>query len=368
MGTKKIAVFFLIFYLIFMPAFAAFEGGGGQIVSAADSAASSVIHRGDNIKAIYLSQSYLRDKEKIQYLLDIIEKTGINAIVIDLKDNKLVNDQNLKNIISEFKKRGSYTIGRLVVFQDSSFARANPDCAIKKRDGSFWHSGRAAWKRYWLDPACPKVVEYTIYVAKVGINMGFDEINFDYIRFPSDGNMKDMVYPYWDKKISKYEVMENFFKKLHNELKLYNPKTNLSVDIFGEAFFNKSKNGIPGEPGIGQRLDILAKYFDVICPMAYPSHYRPGTFGLSDPNFFPYETYYRTLKPGLAYLDKINSGVKVRPWIQDFSISNIYGGKKLIYGQQEVCAQIKASADLGINGFMLWNARSNHTIAPCYGY
>lgn len=354
---KYLILLFLALSLISSPAVSsALEESTDKIQPVAN------FSRGDGIKAVYLSQSFLNSKAKIDYLLKIAETTEINAVVIDFKDNRLVSDQNLRNIIAEFKKRGCYVIGRLVAFQDSSYARAHPECAIKKHSGEFWYSGKKSWKRYWLDPAHPKVLEYTIYAAKTGIDMGFDEINFDYIRFPSDGNMKDIVYPYWDGKISKYQVMAKFFQSLRDELKIYNPNIKLSVDIFGEAFFcdANSKDG-PREPGIGQKLSDLAKYFDIICPMAYPSHYQRGTFGLSDPNLFPYETYYRTLKPGIGYLDRIKSSAKVRPWIQDFSIRNIYGGQKVIYGPKEVRAQIQAGIDLKIDGFMLWNVNNRYT-------
>ena len=130
----------------------------------------------------------------------------------------------------------------------------------------------------------------------------------------------------------------------------------LSIDIFGEVFAYGS------EPGIGQKLSDIAEFFDVISPMAYPSHYQCGEFGLKDPNTNPYMVYKRTLEPGLRYLRSIGFKGKVRPWIQDFSIANIYGcGPVVYYGPQEVKAQIKASEELGSAGFMLWNAANNYT-------
>lgn len=347
MIAKHLILTFIAISLILTPLF----GAAAPLTDNLTSYAS----RGDGIKTVYLSSDYLYSQEKINYLLKIVEETEINAVVIDFKDNRLINDQRIKDIIAAFKAKGAYVIGRLVTFQDTSFAKANPDCAIKTKSGEFWRSGRKVWKRYWLDPASPKVLDYTIKVAKIGIDMGFDEINFDYIRFPSDGNMKDMVYPYWDGHTSKYAVMANFFKTLNNELKLYSPKTKLSIDIFGEVFLNGA------ESGVGQSLEGMSKYFDIICPMAYPSHYKPGIFGKGDPNLDPYDTYHRTLRRGKMFLDNLNSDAKIRPWIQDFSIRNIYGGQKVIYGPKEVRDQIRASSDLGIDGFMLWNANNRYT-------
>ncbi len=350
MVLKYAVIWFLLLSFVVSPAISfALEKDLGKIHPVAN------FSRGEGMKAVYLSSSFLNSKSKIDYLLKIAETTEINAVVIDFNDNKLINDQNIKNVISEFKKRGCYVIGRLVTFQNSSYARAHPECAIKKHDGSFWYSGRASWKRYWLDPAHPKVAEYTIYVAKVGIDMGFDEINFDYIRFPSDGNMRDIAYPYWDGKTSKYQVMEKFFQSLHDELKNYSPKIKLSIDVFGEVFLNGA------ESGVGQSLEGMSKYFDIICPMVYPSHYKPGIFGKGDPNLDPYDTYHRTLRRGKMFLDNLNSDAKIRPWIQDFSIRNIYGGQKVIYGSKEVRAQIQASKDLGVDGFMLWNVNNRYT-------
>ncbi len=313
-------------------------------------------HQPDNIRAIYLGSEGIFNEKKIAELERIFITTKANGIVIDFKDSNSLSQEYTTNLVKRFKKHNAYTIARIVAFQDSSFARKHPEIAIKTSSGEFWYSGRKVWKRYWLDPASELVQEYNIEVAKRAIDAGFDEIQFDYIRFPTDGNMRDICYPVFNpSKDSKAMVMAGFFKKMKRELKSYSPNTLIGIDVFGEVFLYGK------ETGIGQTLSDIAEYFDVICPMAYPSHYMCGEFGVHDPTSHPYKVYYATLKNGLRFLD--GKKVIIRPWIQNFSIASIYGcGPTVYYGYENVHAQIQASRDLGINGFMLWNASNNFTI------
>ncbi len=316
-----------------------------------------------SVKSVYLSVDNLYNHEKINYIFSLFDGTELNAIVIDFKVDKPQINQYVKDLVARFHQKGIYVIGRLVMFQDSYLARARPHLAIRNKNGDMCFSGRKTWQRYWVDMASDEVLNYNIEIAKRGIDMGFDEINFDYIRFPSDlsnCNLKNNIsYPVW-KGYDKYQTMRRVFAVINRELKDYSIKNNtraiLSIDIFGEVFAYGS------EPGIGQKLSDIAEFFDVISPMAYPSHYKCQEFGLPDPNANPYVVYNRTLKPGLKYLRSIGFMGEVRPWIQDFKIANIYGcGPVVYYGPREVKAQIKASEDLGINGFMLWNAANNYT-------
>ena len=276
-----------------------------------------------------------------------------------------MNDKT-RDVIRRFKNSGTYAIGRQVVFQDSYFARKRPDLALRiASGGDFWYSGRRDWKRYWVDMASPVVWDYNIKVAKDGLDMGFDEINFDYIRFPSDGPIERTAngwkeiparYPVWDGKTPKPDILDVFFGRLRRELKAHKAGAVLSIDMYGAAF----RNGL--EPGVGQKLTSIARHFDVVAPMAYPSHYQCGEFKVRDPNLYPALVYSETLKGGMQILSAAGSSAVVRPWIQDFSIPNIYGcGGSVQYGPKEVRAEIDASRALGINGFMLWNGSSNFT-------
>jgi hypothetical protein len=313
---------------------------------------------GDDIRAVYLTSGYLLNNAKIEYLLKIINETEINAVVIDIKDSHVyLGPKHVANI-KRFKDAGAYVITRIVAIQDSTLATNNPALAIRNKAGEFWHSGRIIWKRFWVDPTSIEVVDYNFEIARRAIDAGADEINFDYIRFPSDGNMADIVYPKWDGKTSKYLAMSDFFGNLTRKIRAYKPEIVLSVDVFGYVYANGQ------ELTIGQRIVDISRYFDVICPMAYPSHFRCGEFGLKDPNLEPFIVYNAILKNGLRELAEIGSKAITRPWIQDFSITNIYrcGYPAVKYDAEKVGAQIKASRHNGINGFMLWNAKSRFTI------
>lgn len=299
-------------------------------------AISEPAFRPDEIRAVYLGTNNIFNEERIIVLEKILATTRANGIVIDFKDSNVLPTDYLASLVKRFKKHNVYVIARIVAFQDSYFARQHPEIAIKTSGGFFWYSGRKDWKRYWLDPASILAQEYNIEIAKRAIDLCFDEIQFDYIRFPTDGNLKDIRFPVFNPaKQSKTGVMKEFFKKMHETLKTYSLKTLVGIDIFGEVFVYGQ------EAGIGQNLEDIAGYFDVISPMAYPSHYMCGEFGIKDPTTNPYKVYYDTLKNGKARLG--NRQIIIRPWIQDFTIDSIYGcGPIVFYGRDKVMDQIRA--------------------------
>lgn len=306
------------------------------------------------VRALYLSIDNLSSKKKIDSVEHIIGTTDANAVVVDFKVDAIAPEKIIRGLVERFKKSNAYLIARITVMQDSRLARRNPHVALHRLDGSLWWSGRKEWGRYWVDPASPEVLAYAIDVAKRAIDMGFDEINFDYIRFPTDGDLRSIVYPIYNPlTATKSAVMNHFFSELTGELKKYNPHIKLSIDLFGEvAAFGHEKE-------IGQELSGAATYFDVIAPMAYPSHYRCGEFGLKDPTAYPYLVYKKTLASAKQFLAKEHPKTTLRPWIQAFSITSIYGcGPHIPYGPDKVREQIQAGIDLDIPSFMLWNAGS----------
>lgn len=305
------------------------------------------------IRAPYLSIDNLHSSRKIAELENLLRTTSANGIVIDFKDSNVPNLPYMKKLVERFHNAGAYTIARIVTFQDSYYAKKHPELAIKTSTGSFWFSGARKWRRYWVDPSSPEVQDYTIATAKKAIDCGFDEIQFDYIRFPTDGNMKDIHYPLFNPaKQTKSEVMKKFFQRMRSELKAYAASIPIGIDLFGEVFVYGR------ERGIGQDLADVAEYFDVLSPMAYPSHYRCGEFKVKDPNAHPYLVYSVTLKNGLKFLK--GKEIIIRPWIQAFTLRNIYNcGLSVEYGPENIKQQIKASKDLGIQGYMLWNVGNN---------
>ncbi len=313
--------------------------------------------RPDEIRAIYLGTPNIFNERKIAELENLIATTNANGIVIDYKDSNDLPQDYLTALVTRFKKHGAYVIARIVTFQDSRFARKHPDIAIKTSSGDFWYSGRKSWKRYWLDPASELAQDHNIQVAKQAINCGFDEIQFDYIRFPTDGNMKDIRYPsYNPAKKTKSEVINDFSEKARKELKDFSPNILIGIDVFGEVLAYGEVSGI------GQKLSDIEKHFDVICGMFYPTHFCCGEFGERDPSAHPYKVYYIAQKNGLQFSK--NKKVIFRPWIQDFTIRSIYNcGPTVVYTKEKVLDQIRAGQNLGINGFMLWNAGNHFTIS-----
>jgi peptidoglycan/xylan/chitin deacetylase (PgdA/CDA1 family) len=307
------------------------------------------------VRALYLGVDNLANERKIAALEHIVATTTANAVIVDYKVDRPVPDELMQKLVARFRKYDAYLIARVVVMQDSYLAKKDPALAIRRRDGTLWWSGSEKWHRYWVDPASPEVLRYNIAVAKRAIDLGFDEINFDYIRFPTDGAMGNIVYPVFTAAMRKSEVMNHFFRELTESLRDYDPQVKLSVDLFGEVAVSST------EKGIGQDLLGAAEYFDVLCPMAYPSHYRCGEFGLHDPTAHPYEVYRRTLEPAIKFLYEHGSRATIRPWIQAFSIRSIYGcGPSITYGASEIRSEIRAGTELGVTSFMLWNAGSSY--------
>lgn len=309
---------------------------------------------GSNVHAVYLAIGHLYSKSKVDELIEITKNTGANAVVIDFKDSNIPDMKKMKELVARFANANVYTIARIVTLQDSLYARKHPEIAIKSGNGGFWYSGRSSWKRYWLDPAANLTQEYAIATAKLAIDAGFNEVQFDYMRFPTDGNMKNMAYPVYRATQSKSDVMRGFFERIHRELKAYNQNVVLSIDVFGEVLLYGK------EPGIGQNAADVGKYFDVVSPMAYPSHYQCGEFGVRDPTAHPYKVYSDTIRKGQGYLSGTNA--IIRPWVQDFTLTSIYHcGPRVVYTAERVREEIQAGEDLGVHGFMLWNAGSRFT-------
>jgi hypothetical protein len=291
-------------------------------------------------------------------LFDIVANTEINAVVIDVKDysGKIsfpVNDPylveigssenripDIKNLIDQLHKRNVYVIGRISSFQDSYLINVFPESAVKNKSGGIWKDFKGV---KWLDAGSEQVWKYLIAIGKESYSVGFDELNFDYIRFPSDGNMQDIVYP-WSKDRPRREVMRSFFSHLKEEFAT--SSIPISVDFFGLT------TSADGDLGIGQNLNDALKYFDYVAPMVYPSHFAKGFIGIPKPAEKPYEVIKYSMDQALLRASTtVDAQNKIRPWLQAFDLG-------AIYTPAMVKAQIKASYDAGIKSWMLWNAGS----------
>jgi len=313
-------------------------------------------------KGIYLTGYSAGWKERRRNLADLVKKTELNSMVIDIKDSSgrvffdtdipLVDEIGAEDIripdlaewLKELKEQGIYTIARIVVFQDPYLARSKPEIALKSKSGGLWRD----WKGLaWVDPTRKLVWDYNMDLAKEAVKLGFDEINFDYIRFPSDGNIKQIAFANLEKVNSegKSEVMAEFYEYLNKTLVFYPIIT--SADLFGMVLWRD--DGL----NIGQRFDDAAPYFDYICPMVYPSHYPPGFEGFANPAAHPYEIIYRSL---IKVEDKLaNVRAKLRPWLQDFDLG-------AVYTPNMIRLQKQATYDGNGFGWLLWNASNRYTV------
>jgi len=321
------------------------------------------------VKAIYLTSWSASKNSFIDYFIDIAKTTEINAVVIDIKDfsgyvaydtavpevekyrAEQIRISNIDSLIDKLHAEGIYVIARITVFQDPMLARARPDLAVhsKTEEDSLWldNSGLA-----WIDPAAKESWDYNIAIAKDAVNHGFDELNFDYVRFPSDGDLKDMSFPFWNEEVPEHLIIRQFFKHLREELS----DVKISIDLFGLS--TVSLNDL----GVGQVIEDVFEYSDYVCPMIYPSHYSDGFIGFQNPAEYPYEVVKYSLEGALkklmVYKQSKETSVQLRPWLQDFDLGATYDAKM-------VRSEIEAVYDIAgedFNGFMLWNSWNFYTI------
>jgi hypothetical protein len=227
---------------------------------------------------------------------------------------------------------GVYLIGRVVVFEDPVLAERRPDLAVKTTDGGVWHSAAGLG---WTNPYDRRVWRYNVDLAVAAARAGFDEIQFDYVRFPSDGDLSLIRYPGTQRQSMRWTIPAF----VHYASKRLHPLgARVSVDVFG-----LSANR---DLGIGQLPRRVSRNADAVYPMVYPSHFNAGEYGIDDPNAWP----RRTVSHALSDFERALEGRKVRltPWLQDFSLGRTYT-------VDDVRAQIVAARRMGTAGFLLWN-------------
>jgi len=335
------------------------------------------------VKAIYMTSWVAGDLSFRNKLIKMIDDTELNSVIIDVKDTTgkisfAVNDPSLKQMnsaenrirdiksfIDSLHKKNIYVIGRIATFQDPYLAKKWPGYAVKKLSdkNALWQDdkckreiskGKESECTYWMDAGSKEVWNYIASIGDEAYADGFDEINFDYIRFPADGNMKDIYYPISNGKV-RSDVMNEFTKFLHDHFAgLQNEKTprpKISADIFGLATTEID------DLGIGQLLIPFATNFDYVMPMVYPSHYAPDTYGYKNPAIKPYEIVNFSMKKAAGRLTTANlDPLKLRPWLQDFNMGAIYTAEM-------VRDQIKAAYDAGLDSWSLWDPANTYTEA-----
>jgi len=222
--------------------------------------------------------------------------------------------------------------------------------AIKNSSGAVWKDRKGL---SWIDPAAREYWDYIVRIGRATERSGFDELNFDYVRFPSDGNMHDIVYPYWDERIAQKDVFLEFFSYLDARLAELNIP--ISADLFGLT--TTAENS---DLKIGQVLEYAAPYFDYIAPMVYPSHYPPGFNGLANPAVHPYEViHYSMTKAYERLIAATSTPTKLRPWIQDFDLG-------ADYDDEMIRKQKQAVYDSGLTSWMSWDPANIYTKSAYY--
>ncbi len=349
----------------------------------------------ESVKAIYMSQCVVGTPSFRDTLVAIVDETEINAIVIDIKDftGKIafqtdnpavapsISDgcgaRDMKDFIKLLHDKNIYVIARITVFQDPFYTGEHPELAVKKAsDGTAWKDFKGL---SFIDVGAKDFWNYIVEVSKEAYDIGFDELNYDYVRYPSDGNMKDIAFM-MSAGDTKAAMLEKFFSYIYDSLSEpwdgNESVPKLSVDLFGYTTTNTD------DLGIGQVIERALPYFDYVMPMVYPSHYNSGFIGITKPATSPYdvvkysmeqavrrakalafaENSTSTSTEAIALREQATKGhgninpLQLRPWLQDFDLG-------ATYTPDMVRAQMQATYDAGLTSWALWDAGNTYTRA-----
>lgn len=312
-----------------------------------------------HVKGVYLTAYSAGSPKKMDAILSLLKRTELNAVVIDIKDYSgtilydshvpLVQELGTKknilgdvvSLIQKLHDEHIYVIARQTVFQDPLLAKKKPEWAIRDTSGGIWYDYKGL---SWVDPTERDVWAYNIALAKEAISLGFDEINFDYIRFPSDGNLKIAVFH--ENGRPKYESMREFYDTISGAFRY--ERAWISFDMFG--FVMERTDDL----NIGQRLVDALDAADFISPMMYPSHYPQGHIGLKNPAAYPEAVLRHGLEKGAPQF--VGHRAKLRPWLQAFNLG-------ATYDETKIRAQIDTVEQYTDAGWLLWNAANRYTEA-----
>ncbi|MES3005359.1 MAG: putative glycoside hydrolase [Patescibacteria group bacterium] len=356
-----------------------------------------------SVKAIYMTSWVAGTNSIRDNVVNIIDTTEVNAVVIDIKDytgniafktgdaaldglgcteNRI---RDIQDFIGTLHTKGVYVIGRVAVFQDPCYVKLHPEAAVKRSsDGGIWKDRKGI---SWMDAGSKLIWDHAVDIARASYDIGFDEINFDYIRFPSDGNMKDIAFPASGSR-AKDLVIGDFFRYLDKELRggkaasssdpvfdeLYASYTSTSTN---KSFFGgsdgRSDNAGNGrmvvsadlfglvtvaedDLGIGQTLAQTLPYVDYIYPMVYPSHFAAGWNNFKNPADHPYDVVKISMSRAAERTRAQGLNIqKLRPWLQDFDLGATYTAEM-------VRAQIQATYDAGLTSWLMWDPSNKYTV------
>lgn len=322
------------------------------------------------VKGIYISAYVAGNEAMMDNIIKQIDKTELNAVVIDFKTDEghiaaKVNSPvfqeiaacrdyipNLSVLMKKLKEHNIYTIARVVAFKDPYLAERKPEWCLKTADGSVYRDKKGL---AWVSPYRKEVWDYLVEVGSQAGKAGFDEVQFDYIRFATDSTMKQVVFDEAEAQgRSKTDIITEFTE--YASEKLTEQGLFVSADVFGAIIGSEEDAN-----AVGQIYGDMASHMDYICPMIYPSHYGDGNFGLDHPDLHPYETILGALQDSredLSRYDASGGQAIVRPWLQDFTAS--YLKHYIPYRDEELRLQIQAVYDAGYEEWILWNAANKY--------
>lgn len=317
------------------------------------------------VKGLYLSEYGIESNSIRDSALGIIRAGGANALVINIKSDhgfliypseiplaksvgarSVTTVKSLPQLMQNGHAQGIYMIARIVTFKDNPLATSRPELALHLANGSLFKDGEHLG---WTDPYRPEVRAYNIAIAVEAAKAGFDEIQFDYVRFPDAASKLRVSGP--TDEPGRVKAITDFLKQAKAALVPYN--VFMSADIFGYVAWNSN------DTGIGQQLDAVMKVVDYACPMLYPSGFKYGIPGHPKPmatNVDIYNTIKLTLDNAVRRTNA--NPKKFRPWLQAF---RDYAFNRLVYGPEQVAAQTRAAADVGTDGWLLWNPHNRYS-------
>lgn len=343
------------------------------------------------VKGIFVTGP-MAGSSNMEHLIQLVEETELNTIVIDVKNDegRITYDmeipsvqetgagisyvQDMKALMKKCKEKNIYLIARIVTFKDPFLAREKPEWCIHNTDGSiFLDKGGLTW----LNPYNREVWEYLLDIAEESLAMGFDEVQFDYIRFSTDSGMENVDFGEAGEQKGREEIITDFVK--YASERLHKLGGALSADVYGVVIDSEGDQQI-----VGQDYVEMSRYLDYISPMVYPSHYGPYNYNIPVPDAEPYKLVLTALQSSRKVLAGIppetvsgNSGeeytaeeiaallpmegirAQVRPWLQDFTATWVKG--HISYGPEEIRDQIQAVYDAGYEEWILWNAANRYT-------
>jgi hypothetical protein len=335
-----------------------------EVASPGDPAPTPRFERPEAIRGIYLNAWVSGSRARREALMDLARETEINTFVIDVKDatgyvsyetevalaretgaDRELRIHGVRALLRRLSDEGIYPIARIVVFKDYHLAAERPDLAVQDTAGGPWVDGNG---EVWVNPFAEEVWAYNVALAREAAEMGFAEIQWDYIRFPDRpaSELERAVFPGQGDR-TRSQAIRDFLLWSRDEL------SDLDVPLTGDVFGVAASS--TRDVGIGQLWEDLVDAVDAILPMIYPSHYWPGSFGYDEPNAYPYEIVKRSLEYAVQRTEGIEGAGRIIPWIQDFTL----GAPP--YGPAEVRAQIEGAYDAGVDEWILWNAAGRYT-------